>query len=122
MAFTQKWNCIHHNNGNAVWCDHSIQGYGQYETKHYAIYYNPSSSATLLHLAQAMEQYEMTLKPPVIEYNYSIQSFTIRGLKYDKSIAGNIIANQVLANQEIFHVQCDAHGRVKWSKVFCAIL
>ena len=36
---------------------------------------------------------------------------------YDKIVAGNYIANQVLTNQEIFNVQCNARGTPK-----CAIL
>ncbi len=70
MVFVQKWISIHHNNGNTIWCDHSTQGHGQYQSKKYAIYNNPSSGVTLLHLAQAIEQY--IISTVTLSFQYSI--------------------------------------------------
>ena len=113
MPLSQQWTCYHHNNGNGIWCNHrTITDYA----KEYSVFFNPQSGVTLLQLAQVMEQYVISIVTAV-EYFFTVQHFIIRGTLYDKGIAGNYLANQVLANQEKFTVQADARGKIK-----CAIL
>ena len=67
------------------------------------IYFNPQISTNLLQIAQAIEHYHMP--HPRDDASWLVQSFTIRGVRYDKNVLQNYDCKQLLGDGEAFQLQ-----------------
>lgn len=108
----------HHKvDAQAPWCSHESTG----DSRHFHVYFNPQQSTTLLQIAQAIEQNQMSTHTAVHvrDYSFVIQTFFIRGVRYDKNSMQTCYANQLLSDGEVFNFQAWAGGRqdciILWS-------